>query len=81
MNIKTSRIDIVVELKKNPLRDLANIKRGLVEAELQARQQAANALAEDERLKVAVGCIAAVGNVLEIWEVDSSETGGRNSQC
>jgi hypothetical protein len=50
---------------KKILRNLAKTKRGLVEGEHQARQQAAHALAEDERLKV-VGCIAAVRNVLEI---------------
>lgn len=55
---------------------MCKTRHRLVEAELQAREQAAHALAEDERLMV-VGCIAAVGNVWRYGEVDRrSETGG-----
>ncbi|KAF8800138.1 hypothetical protein BYT27DRAFT_6844748 [Phlegmacium glaucopus] len=68
LNIKASRIDMVVELKRSSSK-LGKTKRGLVEAELQAKQQAVHALAEDERLMV-VGYIAAVGNVWRYGEVD-----------
>lgn len=74
LNIKASRIDMVVELKKSSSKP-GKTKRSLVEAGLQARQQAAHALGEDERLKV-VGYIAAVGNVWRYGEVVRSETGG-----
>ena len=74
LNIKASRIDMVVELKRSSSKS-GNTKRRLVEAELQARQQAAHALDEDVRLKV-VGCIVAVGNVWRYGEVDRSETAG-----
>jgi hypothetical protein len=74
-NIKASRIDMVVEVKRSSSKP-GKTKHRLVEAELQAREQAAHALAEDERLMV-VGCIAAVGNVWRYGEVDRrGETGG-----
>lgn len=75
LNIKACRIDLVIELKRSSSKP-GKVKRSLVEAEVQARQQAAHALAEDERLMV-VGCIAAVGNVWRYGEVDRRfETGG-----
>lgn len=75
LNIKASRIDLVVELKKS-YSTPDETRRILVEAEIQAREQAAHALAEDKNLRV-VGYIAAVGNVWRYGEVDRSNTGGR----
>ena len=60
-NIKASRIDMVVEVKRSAPTP-GKTKHRLVKAEPQAREQAAHALAEDKRLTV-VGWIAAVGNV------------------
>lgn len=74
-NIKASRIDMVVEVKRSAPTP-GKTKHRLVKAELQAREQAAHALAEDKRLTV-VGWIAAVGNVWRYGEVDRwGETGG-----
>jgi hypothetical protein len=74
-NIKASRVDMAVEVKRSSSKP-GKTKHRLVEAELQAREQAAHALAEDERLTV-VGYIAAVGIVWRYGEVVGS--GARRS--